>query len=403
MILTKSETNNAVITRLQNVRKHPNADRLKLATVFGTTVIVGLDAKDGDLVAYFDSNLCLSPEYMRANNLYSNKELNKDPTKGGYFGSSGRVRAQKFRGEMSNGYVAELNSFADFWSDNDLRNDTHDWLIWKEGTEFTHINGFQVCCKYVVPTIGNGYTKRNAVTRVESAMFKQHWDTKQLMRQYQNIPNSSVMYIEEKIHGTSGRTGHLLVNTYRPWWKFWEPKQKWAIISGTRRVNHITGHMPMERKEIEAVLAPQLHKGETVYYEIFGYQKSGAEVQCGFTYGCQIGHYKVMAYRITITTPDGFTFDLPRHFVYRRAEELGLMKPIVIAQGYVDNIGKMLEDCQFHAHGNSAIANHMKEGIVVWWQELNGTMNCLKHKSEEFYLHEDGLKEKNIGDVEDSI
>jgi hypothetical protein len=91
MILTKSETNNAVITRLQSVRKHPNADRLKLATVFGTTVIVGLDAKDGDLVAYFDSNLCLSPEYMRANNLYSNKDPNKDPTKGGYFGSSGRV------------------------------------------------------------------------------------------------------------------------------------------------------------------------------------------------------------------------------------------------------------------------------------------------------------------------
>lgn len=30
-MLTKAETNNAIVVRLTNVRKHPNADRLKLA------------------------------------------------------------------------------------------------------------------------------------------------------------------------------------------------------------------------------------------------------------------------------------------------------------------------------------------------------------------------------------
>ncbi|MFH1547257.1 MAG: hypothetical protein ABIC57_02110, partial [bacterium] len=108
--MTKNDTNNAIVTKLCNVRPHSNADRLQLATVLGAQVIVGLDAKDGDLVVYFDSNLRLSHEYLHFNNLYSNKELNFDSTQKGYFGKNGRVRAQKFRGEVSNGYVAELGS-----------------------------------------------------------------------------------------------------------------------------------------------------------------------------------------------------------------------------------------------------------------------------------------------------
>ena len=69
-MLTKSETNNAIITRLCNVRKHSNADRLKLATVLGAQVIVGLEAQEGDLVVYFDSNLRLSHDYLYNNNFY---------------------------------------------------------------------------------------------------------------------------------------------------------------------------------------------------------------------------------------------------------------------------------------------------------------------------------------------
>lgn len=35
------------ITRLKNVRKHPNADRLQMAECFGNTVIVGLEYTEG--------------------------------------------------------------------------------------------------------------------------------------------------------------------------------------------------------------------------------------------------------------------------------------------------------------------------------------------------------------------
>lgn len=406
MNLTKSETNNAIIIRLNNVRKHPNADRLKLATVLGTTVVVGLEAQDGDLVVYFDSNLRLSDGYLKACNLYSNMNLNADTTKKGYFGSNGRVRAQKFRGEMSNGYVAELWTLnlpeMGFTYDGELVDKL------KCGDEFTHINGVEVCRKYVIPHNMPGQPgSRNRTRRQKrpaSPMFKPHWDTKQLMRCLSYIQNDAIVYIEEKIHGTSGRTGLVLTDTFRPWYKPWIPRQKWMTLSGTRRMDHIGSHMPEEREEIRKSLEGKLHKGETVYYEIFGYTKNGSMVQSGFPYGCVPGQYKVMLYRVTITTPDGFTFDLPRETVYRRAEELGMVSPVLIEK--LDLIDPAI-DLEFvvgqHVHGNSALANHMKEGIVVWYQQTDGTWTCLKHKSDEFYLNEDALKEKNVGDVEDSL
>ena len=40
-MFTKEETNNAIVVKLNNVRKHPNADRLQLASVLGTTVVTG--------------------------------------------------------------------------------------------------------------------------------------------------------------------------------------------------------------------------------------------------------------------------------------------------------------------------------------------------------------------------
>lgn len=286
--MTKSETNNAIVVRLANVRPHPNADRLKLATVLGTQVVVGLDSKDEDLMIYFDSNLCLSPEYLKANNLYSNAELNQDITKKGYFGSNGRVKAQKFRGEFSNGYVAPISSLIDCGAII-----SYDDLDLQEGDEFTHINGVKICEKYVVPQKQSGSSgSRNhqkKVKRPKSKMFWKHWDTGHLMRRLHEIPDG-VIYIEEKVHGTSARTANVLCPTYRPWWKFWAPKEEWKVVSGTRRVDGIGGHISQVRREVEQKVAPHLRKGEQIYYEIFGCA-GNSQIQKGYPYGCNYGQY----------------------------------------------------------------------------------------------------------------
>ena len=385
MSLQKDKSgNNAIVAKLTNVRSHPNADRLKLAAVLGNQVIVGLESKDDDLVLYFDSNLRLSHEYLHYNNLYSNKELNADTTQKGYFGKNGRVRAQRFRGEVSNGYVADLESLKVAAHPNIVTSvsvQPEEFL--EEGDEFTHINGVKICEKYVVPTKHIQGQSRKII----SDMFHRHWDTKQLMREIESIPDGASCWIEEKIHGTSGRTGHVLCKTNKKWWRFWKPKEEWKVVSGTRRVDNINYHIPDIRQEIERRVAPHLHKGEEIYYEIYGHE-GGKCIQAGFPYDCRGGEWKAMLYRVTITTPDGFCIDLDREDVYRRAEELGLEKPYHITEGVItrwfSDLDKTnIQNITSFAAGQSRLdVGTLCEGIVLWFKNHYNKWQALKYKSE---------------------
>ncbi len=392
-MLTKDETNNAVIAQLQNVRDHPNADRLKLATVLGATVIVGLEAKEDDIVIYFDSNLRLSHKYLFFNNLYSSAERNSDSKQKGYFGKNGRVRAQKFRGEISNGYVADPLSLCTV-----VKEDTFSPYSLVIGAEFTHINGIKICEKYLLPVTNKQGTPRPPISR----MFHKHWDTKQLMRELDSIPMGATCWIEEKIHGTSGRTGRVLVDVKKPWWKFWQDKrEEWKVVSGTRRVDAINFHLPEIRAEIERKVAPHLRKGEEIYYEIYGYDK-GKHIQEGFSYDCRGGEWKAMLYRVTLTTPDGFCIDLDREQVYQRAEQLGLEKPYL----FTHNSDKtVLDDAQFYVDGVSTLdAGTLREGVVVWTKDKNNKWMALKYKNPEFLVDQDHRTEKTeTTDIEDSL
>lgn len=398
MNLQKSETNNCIVTTLSCVRPHNNADRLQLATVLGTTVIVGLDARDGDIVLYFDSNLRLSHDYLHYNNQYSNSEMNADPTVKGYFPKTGRVKSQRFRGEVSNGYVANMNSL-DFIDAVDCSE-----IVFNVGDEFTHLDGVEICSKYIpVQRGGTAGQPRPPV----SDMFHRHWDTKQLMREKDNIPVGP-LYIEEKIHGTSGRTGNVLCDTHRPWWVFWKPRTEWRVVSGTRRVDNIEYHLPEIRAEIEHQLAPHLRRGEQVYYEIFGNNVTGAAIQPGFSYGCRGGEYRAMLYRVTITTVDGWTYDLDRQQVHRRAEELGLMKPILLRFQMLYHLETELDIVCDRiiklAAGKSALdAGTLREGCVVWFQDPAAQWRCLKYKGEEFLMSESKNQDEGITDIEDKI
>lgn len=415
--LKKSETNNVIVTTLANVRVHPNADRLLLATVLGTQVIVGLEAKNGDRCLYFDANLALSYEFLHWNHLYFDSQLNADTTRKGYFGKNGRVRAQRFRGEVSNGFAVPMDSlfFIGVPAAEEL----------KVGTEFTHINGIEICKKHLVEHSGGQGSdgkkkKKKKKSRLSTNMFCKHFDTHQLMREaYRLRPGQ--LFIEEKIHGTSGRTAHALYHLKRKWWHIWKPRitSFWKVVSGTRRKNSILGHMKIERQYIHDMLAPHVHKGEALFYEIYGYEHTGKSVQKPYPYDCVYQGksddwrcslplpFKVVLYRVIITTEDGYRVDLGRDEVYRRAEELGLEKPTLL------HILDMQDDADLefccneimeYAQGNSALhAGTLREGVVVWFKGATGLWFCLKHKSEEFLLRESKQRDKGIGDIEDVL
>src|SRR5262249_4631144 len=93
------------------VRPHPNANKLQLGTVHGHQVVVGLDVKDGQLGVFFPTDGQLSHDMCRSNDLYNEstcKELGLTANHYGYFSENRRVRAQKFRGEKSDGVWFEL-------------------------------------------------------------------------------------------------------------------------------------------------------------------------------------------------------------------------------------------------------------------------------------------------------
>ena len=66
-------TYNAIVTTLKGVRKHPNADRLQLASCHWNQVVVWLDAKEWDLWVYFPVDWRLSEDFCIKNDLVRRK------------------------------------------------------------------------------------------------------------------------------------------------------------------------------------------------------------------------------------------------------------------------------------------------------------------------------------------
>ena len=68
----------AYITELKQLRKHSNADRLQLGTVFGNTVIVDLSYYEGQKVVFFPVDGQLGEEFAKENNLLRIKNEDGD-------------------------------------------------------------------------------------------------------------------------------------------------------------------------------------------------------------------------------------------------------------------------------------------------------------------------------------
>ena len=182
----------AIIARIK-VRDHPNADRLKLGTILGTQVVIGLDTQDNELGVFFPCDGTLSEEHCKFNDLLPRFDEQGKRVGGGYFDPKRRVRAQKFRGEKSEGFYQPISSLA--WTKYDLSK-------LKEGDAFEELNGKKVCEKWVNPATLQARSSNQPKTRKANPLFLEHVDTKQFRYELDNIPDGSLLYISEKLHGT---------------------------------------------------------------------------------------------------------------------------------------------------------------------------------------------------------
>lgn len=207
MILSTSKDANpnylAWVVQVSELKPHPNADRLQIATVHHCDVITGLDAKVGDIYVYFPIESVINTKFLSWSNSYEDKDLNEDLKTKGFFHKSSRVRAVKLRGEYSNGYIVPFRVVQDFVKQ-----------IYKKSLELPAINtSFDTICdelfvwKYVVPikqTQENKPKSKGKIkkfNRVIPGQFEFHPDTKNLRHEIEELKPEDYIAISDKMHG----------------------------------------------------------------------------------------------------------------------------------------------------------------------------------------------------------
>lgn len=412
------------IVQLNELRPHSNADRLQIATIFGNDVCIGLDYKIGDKGIYFPTDLRLGVEFAEANNLVRKKDEFGNEI-GGYLEPHKRhIRSIKLRGEFSDGLFLPLTCLEEFTDINKLA----------VGDAVKEFNGVTICEKYVPFQKASreqtqGQTKKK---KSEFIQFEQHADTKQLAYNLGEFREGDLCYITHKMHGTSGRTTYTIKESVLPqkWYEKLlkrEPKtaRVYGTATGTRRVILALDTMPTGfqgtgfygtdefRRKYHDLLAPKLHKGETIYYEIVGFVSPGAPIMptCDnkkindkefvkrygattiFTYGCQDGENDIYVYRMTMTNEDGVVIEYPHELVKIRCEQMAVKVVPQLDKFIYTTEEDLLERVhKFECAPDIVDPSHINEGIIVR-VERGDSFKAFKFKNIFFKILEGIIKE----------
>ena len=369
----------AYITVLTNVRKHPNADRLLLADVFGNTVCVSTDYTEGQVGVYFPTDGQLSVEFAEKNNLLRKKD-DAGNNIGGYMDPGKRnVTAIRLRGEKSDGLFLPLSALNYCYAHGDASielfvGDVIDGCV----------NRHEVCQKYIPrrpdPSRAHSAGNKTRKHKVPTApLFAEHADTEQLPYNLGAFKAGDEIEITLKMHGTSQRTGYLpVLKGYKRTFLDWlfrregKPIYDWGYVSGTRRVvleDYEGGYYGSNefREQHSKIFEGKLNKGETVYYEVVGFTTSGQPIMSSannaklqdkefikqygketvFSYGCYpTGHTDydnitprpqsdIYVYRMTMTNEDGFVVEYTPDFMRYRCEQMGIKTVPVMWKGVI--------------------------------------------------------------------
>ena len=450
------------VTTLKNVRPHPNADRLVLATCFDSTVCVAKDKYvEGEIGIYFETDLQLSMEFCEKNGLLAVYE-NGVNVSGGYMDPAKRnVKAIKLRGEKSDGLFLPL-ACVEYTGVN--LDDLH------IGDQITILNGHEICRKFIPvrknnpATVAGGAGKRTKrrAKRTIAPVFYEHKDTEQLQYHLEDFKPGDQVEITRKLHGTSARTSHTKVfkgmkRTFVDWLFRREgtPIYDWGYVSGTRRtvLDNFDGGFygsNLFRKQYHDFFEGKLWKGETVYYEIVGFTHDGGPImaQCAnkrlndkefvkqygetttFSYGCApkavpavvkapemveivpaIPQSRIFVYRMTMTNEDGEVVEYTPEFMRHRCMYMGVDCVPVEWAGLIPQNPASKDDPtitagewilnkakQYYDGPEPLDTSHIREGVVV--RIVNRpNFTAYKHKNFQFKVLEGIIKE--IADAPD--
>jgi hypothetical protein len=418
------------IIELPKKQSIPGLDNLVGVNVQGNLCLIGKDSPEDELYLFFPAESQISDIFLNANNLYRNSELNLDKTQKGFFEENKRVKAIKFRGNISSGFVIPARS---------LRGIITNYENLQLSQEFNSINDIEICKKYVIKTReGRVYTPKERLLDkiIESKFAPEHFDTSHLMKNIDKISLNDEIVVSYKLHGTSARYYNTLVNRQLSWIE--KILQKLGVAIQTQEYKYVAG----SRKVIKSVdfeelgdkkhyysedlwskvgkeyFEDKLYKGEAVYCEIIGSTYEGEAIQKGYTYG----YTKpiVFIYRISNINAQGIEVDLSYSQMLERAKQLDIPTCPELFKGTLQSFLMY-----FGRLGGSA-KDDDKEYLLnqIFYEDLleaPSTLDCTiieegfciridkypkpeiyKIKSKQFLLHEGNLADKEEESIEDA-
>jgi len=406
----------ATIVRVHSLVDLPGLDNLKGVQFFGFSSLVSKDTSVGGLAVLFTAETQLADAYCKHNNLYRDGTKNSDTEKTGYIEDNRRIRAVKLRKHVSSALLMPLESLACF--------EGVDTNLLKEGDTFTHINGVEVCTKYVIKTFQKTGTHQKSPKfkegpRIDTKLLPEHIDTSHYLRNERLIVGNCDIVVTQKLHGTSGRFAHQICRRKLGFFErvlkrlgFNINDKTYDYFAASRRVikdtSSDTNFQHYYKKDIwNEVLDEIKHlipKNYVLYGEIVGYI-GDSEIQKNYSYECEPGQHKLYIYRVSVVNPDGVSVDLSWDAVKEFCQVTGLSYTPEVWRGKKSDfdVDKYMDVCYAKDLGLLQCVKLAKnspcdEGVIV---RTEGMMpNFYKVKSPVFIAHETKQLDKGNVDVE---
>jgi hypothetical protein len=414
----------ATVVSLSAGDLHPldGLDNLVGYNNFGMQALTSKDTAPG-LYIMFSTEVQLSPEFAKANNLYRDGLSNADPRKTGYLEQNRRVKAIKLKGHRSESLLMPVESLSYLLSKKALAS-------LREGDVFDSIDGHEVCRKYLIkePKPGSGQKAKARVRRVHEKVFPEHLDSENYFRNAQKVPQDAHVTVSQKLHGTSVRYGHVPALADQRWWEklLRRPRRnEHRFVVGSRRVVKSVDFEADEGKDHyysdgdlwtryadQHGVADLIPKDHIVYGELIGFSSPGEAIQKGYTYDLPDGEAHLYVYRVAMVTTDGITIDYSAAQMEVFCADRGLTPvPILWAGPHEAFVAGDWLERRYYDEWSKSEAEFVRppvplsdkklvdEGVCVRYDGPHGTY-IVKAKSPSFLTYESKLLDAGVEDVE---
>lgn len=343
------------------------ASNITYAVVRNNKVVVDKDTKVGDILVYFPCECAICPKILRELNLYANAKLNSNYEEGkatesvkGLFDKNGRVKMKKIRDVYSFGFAIPISLLEQVYPDL-IGNDWNMCVDMQFDVIGDSMTDDKICWKYipkfkepVVKPKARSYKKAmkrlNRFDRIIPTQFRFHYDTYKLEDNVSQFRPTDNITITTKVHGASIILSRVLCKKklsifekFKKFIGFTVNDYEYGNVYSSRRVIKNRYINPGATSKGNAYYSSDIYscvnrdfsgfldRGMTIYGEVVGYlEGTDKYIQKNHDYGCKVGTWKFMPYRITTTDQLGnvteWEIDKVYDWVYRLKTYLHLTK-----------------------------------------------------------------------------